>query len=222
MKYTVLIIIAVLQIGVIYSQESIKCFISTSDFVEKTEYKEFVKPEIRSEGTEFIRIPNMLNSTGKKDKLASISWAVQYKGNYWINMRYSTDYQNLEVYVKPKKIGKYSIVIINKESANLIKNGGTNYGGGLQGVLMKDSDKWGKNWEDKNGNKQKILIFDTSRPNKRHIKGHSNSIGKLLTRKNFNEILRKNFSKDEIKSLKFEHVVNIIENENGDTLPNRG
>ena len=129
--------------------------------------KNSVVPKIKLKGAEFDRIPRMLNLSNKKDKLASTSWAIYFKDEYWINMRYSKDYQNLEVYVKPKIIGRYSAIIINSETENVIKNGGTNYGGGLQGVLLKESDKWGKNWEDKNGNKHKILIFDTLVPDKK-------------------------------------------------------
>jgi hypothetical protein len=219
MKRTVLIFIAILQLATSFGQDNLKCYISTQDFANKTEYEKLVIPKIKLEGDEFVRISKMLNPSKKKDKLASTSWAIYFKDDYWINLRYSTEYQNPELFVKPKIIGKYTVIIINSETENVIQNGGTNYGGGLQGVLMKESDKWGKNWEDMNGNIAKILIFDTSVADMRHIRGHRNSIGKLLTRKNINEVLHQELEKEQIKSLKYEQVIELIKQENLNTLP---
>jgi len=162
-----------------------------------------------------VKIPKVLNSsTNKKDKLTSTSWAIKYKSEEYINFRYSEDYQNLEIYVKPDtSYGMYYLVFIDNDTENMIKSGGTNYGGGLQGYLMKESDRWGKSWKNKKEEKVKILLFDTSIQDQKHIKGHKNSIGKLVTRKNINEVLGAKLTKEKIKYLKFEDVIELIKNQ---------
>ena len=58
------------------------------------------------------------------------------------------DYQNTNVYVKPDTtIGRFQLIYIDKNTSEVIKSGDKNKGSGVQGGLIKESEKWGKNWK---------------------------------------------------------------------------
>jgi len=214
-RTTVLILSFIaLQFSLVFSQESFSCFISTEDYANRSAYENTVKPKIKMAGSSFIKAPKMINESNRKDKLASTSWAIRYNDENYVNMRYSYEYQNLELYVKPHVEGKFTVIIIDSKTHRVITSGGQNYSGGVQGLLIKESAKWGKSWIDENGEKCKIIIFDTSKPERTHIKGHVNSLGKMLSKNNFNKILSTSLPEDQIKSMTFNEVMKIIAEEN--------
>ena len=194
-------------------------YLSTSDFQNKVSGKEKIVPVIKKQEKDYIKIPKLVDDqTGKRNKPANFPWAVKLDTTYYFNLRYSRDLQNLEVYIKADIIGKFCALIIDQNTSPIISNGGANYGEGLTGVLIKESEKWGKNWISKDGKKVKLLITDTSNLELKHGFGHSNSDWKLLSRKNINEILGLSLSEEDIKSLTFEDVKSIVLEKNTDDL----
>ncbi|MGE5357133.1 MAG: hypothetical protein ACM3PT_12945 [Deltaproteobacteria bacterium] len=198
-----------------YAQDNIKCYISTGDFIQNKIYDAHLEPKIKAKNDQFFKISKFINiEDDEKDDLASMSWAILADGELYINLRYSYDYQNAELYVKPFITGKICTIIIDENTDQKILTGGTHYGAGLQGVLMKESQKWGKNWIDKLGNKHKLLIFNTTLIKSNHLNRNVNVIGELLTRKNFNVLLGLNLAEDDIEKLNFDDILNLIRNKN--------
>lgn len=196
-------------------QEDIKCYISTGDFVQKRIYDVELRPKIKSKSDQFIKISKFINiKENEKDDQASIAWALLVDRELYINMRYSHDYQNIELYVKPHITGKICAIIIDDNTDQKILSGGTNYGVGFQGVLMKESQKWGKNWIDEHGIKHKILIFNTTFIKSNHLNRNVNVSGELLTKKNFNDLLGLALNKDEIDTLSYEKIIAFIKSKN--------
>ena len=194
-------------------------YLSTSDFKNKVSGKEKIVPVIKKHEKDYIKIPKLVDEqTGKRNKPANFPWAVKLDTNNYFNLRYSQDLQNLEVYVKADIVGKFCALIIDQDTSPIISNGGANYGGGLTGVSIKESEKWSKNWISKEGKKVKLLITDTANLELKHGFGHSNSDWKLLSRKNINEILGLSLSEENIKNLTFEDVKSIVLEKNTDDL----
>lgn len=189
-------------------------FLSTPDYQNMVSGKEKVVPIIKTIEKDYIRIPKLVDDTGKRNKPANYPWAVKYDGDFYFNLRYSSELQNAEVYIKADFKGKFCVFIMDENTSPIISSGGPNYGGGLTGVLIKESEKWGKNWISKDGQKVKILITNTSNLELKHGFGHLNSDWKLLTRKNINDIFGLSFSEEEIKELTLENVKTLIMEKN--------
>lgn len=186
-------------------------YLSTSDFQNMVSGQEEIVPTIKKFEKDYIKIPKLVDEkTGKRNKPANFPWAVKIDSSYYFNLRYSRDLQNLEVYIKADIIGEFCALIIDENTSPIISSGGVNYGGGLTGVLIKESEKWGKNWLSKDGKKVNILITDTHNLELKHGFGHSNSDWKLLSRNNINEILGLSLSEEDIKELTLENVKTIV------------
>lgn len=186
-------------------------YLSTSDFQNRVSGQEKIVPVIKKHEKDYIKISKLVDEqTGKRNKPANFPWAVKLDTTYYFNLRYSRDLQNPEVYLKADIIGKFCALIIDQDTSPIISSGGANYGGGLTGVLIKESEKWGKNWISEDGKKVKLLITDTSNLELKHGFGHSNSDWKLLFRKNINEILGLSLSEEDIKNLTLKDVKTIV------------
>jgi len=124
-------------------------------------------------------------------------------------MRNTLGYQNPEVYAKFNIVGTICALFIDDNTSNTIKQGGVNYGSGPASVLMSNADKRGKNWKDAKDEKHKILVFNTDNIIDYKIR-YINIEYKLLSQKNFNEVLGTQLSDSEIDNLTFEKVKEII------------
>ena len=205
-----LLLIATLAVLTISVNAQVTCYISSSDLLSKTGYDGAVTPKLKDQGPDYVSILKMLGPSGKKAKVPSISMAIEYEGDVYINFRYCIPYQNVEVYVKPTLVGRYTIVVIDNNTSPKVRSGGSSYGGGLQGVLLKESGKWGASWEDSKGGRSKIILFDLTHPT---LKG-GRSLGNLLTRKDFNEMLNEKLTEPELESLTVEDVITLIAEKN--------
>jgi len=159
-----------------------------------------------------IHIKKVINSkSGKKVKKITNAWAIKYKGEFYFNLGYSTDLNNWKLFIKLDYVGKrYCYALIDKNTPKSIKNSGTNYGGGLSGVLMKDSNKWNKNWSNENNEKVKILLIDFKKNKFQNGKTAIGSRGNLLKRKDVKKKFKVNLPLSEIKNIKLEEILEII------------
>ncbi|WP_053405133.1 hypothetical protein [Persicobacter sp. CCB-QB2] len=214
---TILLILTLLCTNLKAQEKAIvNLFKTTDDYISNTYTDTNVTILIKEMGENHIWVKKFIDDkTGKKIKKANYSWAIEYNGNNYFNLGYSHDLNNWNVFIKFNSEGeKYCMSFIDNNSAGVIKNSGINYGGGLQGVLMKDSDKWGKYWRNNNEEKIKILFIDLTNQMEANTGRNKGSLGNLLKR---NELktkfgLEKTYA--EIKNLTFEEVLAIIERNN--------
>ena len=197
--------------------EKIYWFETTSHYRYNKISKDYVIPKkIKFKSEKFLRITKLLNPlTKKKSKKISYPWAIYCDSTLYFNLRYGTSIKFDELYIKPDVKGRYCVVYANKEILEIIYQFSTQYyGGGLLGVLINDSSKWGRNWKNEKGEKVKILIVDTKKLEIRNSKGRGNAAWKVLSKKNINEILNTNYNKEVLKEMSLDQVKDIIKEKN--------
>lgn len=156
-------------------------------------------------------------TTGEKIDKGLSAWAMEFNGDKYFNLGYSTDVNHWKTYAKFDIEGKYSVIVIDDSSPNVLKTTSNSYGGGLAGALAAESLKWGKNWKDRNGDKKRILIIDTEDVSPKRGNRNRSSHGNYMTRKQFQKIIAEtevNLSEEKIKDIKFEKIIEVIETAN--------
>ena len=158
--------------------------------------------------------------TGEKIDRGLSAWALDYNDKSYFNLGYSTDVNHWKSYAKFDIEGKYSIIVIDDNSPHVLKSTSNSYGGGLTGVLIAESLKWGKNWKDRNGVKKRILFIDSEDISPKMLDRNRSSHGNYMTRKQFQKILDEagiELSEERIKDVEFEKILEIIHIANGNT-----
>ena len=194
----------------------VNLFKTTDDYISKSYSDTNVTLLIKEIGENHIWFKKFIDDeTGKKIKKAHTSWALEYNGNTYFNLGYSLDLNNWKVFIKLNSEGnKYCMSFIDNNAPNIIKNSGPNYGGGLQAVLMKDSNKWGKSWKNSEGKKVKILFIELLDQKEPMMSRNKGSLGNLLKRKELKAKFELEKSNAEIKEMTFEEVLEILERNN--------
>ncbi len=198
----------------ISGREDIQFYPSITEFKNNNPSK-IVYTKILEKGDDFIKVHDFFDkATDKRVLRGNVPWAIKYQNQIYFNLGYSVEYQNFGLYAKYDIIGKISVLFIDDETSTNIKSSGANFGGGLVGVVMQNAEKWGKNWKDLNGKVSKVLIVSTEKIKTKYVKEYVDHLSKLLTKKNFNSILRTNFTKEEIAKFSLEDVKRIIQDIN--------
>ncbi|HMU05062.1 MAG TPA: hypothetical protein PJ990_15620 [Saprospiraceae bacterium] len=187
---------------------SVQYYISQADY-KNNKLKDNAYTSIKKKGKDYISIEKIFGSDDKKIEKAKTAFAIIIDNELYFNMRNSVEYNNSELYAKFNIIGTISALFINDRTSSTIKNGGTNYGFGVAGVILSDADKWGKNWKDTKDQKHKIMIFNKDKVIDYKIR-YINIKYELLSQKNFNDLLGTQLSESEIDNLTFEDVKEII------------
>lgn len=194
---------------------NVNLYETTKDYVEKSYSSTDVTLLAKEVRKDCILIKKFVDTqTGKKIKTAIYTWAIEYNGEVYFNLKNSTDLNNWKLFIKFDVEGpNYCMTFIDKHTSNLIKNSGANYGGGLEGALISESNKWDKNWVNEDGEKVKIFMVNL---NKQVYSGNgkTSSAGNFLKRKELKSLFKLNKSISEIRKLTFEEVLQIIEKEN--------
>jgi len=196
-------------------REEIKVYFSSTDLVNTNPDSGIWFTKIKKSEDDYVQCHKIFNGENNiRLQEPNLPWAINVRGEDYLHMRYCDEYRNEDVYVKYDIQGKVCALFISGDTSGKIKSGGKqayHYGGGLFGVIMKDEDKWGKNWKNAKTEKFKILIINTTRINPRTEKPYKKHLSKLLSKKNFNEQLNTNYTKKEIENFSFEKIVEIIE-----------
>lgn len=220
MKNFIILLFATLLFSNLNAQEriNVNLFKTTNDYISKTYTDTNMTLVVREIGENHIWFKKFIqDKTDRKTKRAHTSWAIEYKGSTYFNLGYSSDLNNWKVFIKLNSEGsQYCMSFIDENASNVIKNSGTNYGGGLQGVLMKDSSKWGKSWKNKEEQKVKILFIDLANQKEAAMSRNKGSIGNLLKRSELKTKFKLEKTKKQIKEMTFEQVLEIINNAQAD------
>jgi hypothetical protein len=204
--------------GFAQNEKKFNYFVSTSDYLKGNISEDSVQPKkVVFESEEMLKIPKLIDcKTRKKSVKAGFPWAIYIDSIVYFNFRYGQGILCPELYVKPNVVGRYCVVYANKDYAKQIINYSVNYyGGGLTGALIKESEKWGRNWENQE-EKVKIFIVDTKKLELQHMNGYKNAAWKILDKNNINEILGTEFSKQEIDEISLQDIKEIIAKRNNE------
>lgn len=170
---------------------------------------------LKDQSDQHITIKGIFDlKTGEKIDKGISAWAMEFNGENYFNLGYSTDVNHWSSYSKFDVEGKYSLVIIDDNSPDILKRTSNSYGGGLTGALIAESLKWGKNWKDSDGVKKKILLIDSGDISRAAGNRNRSSHGNYMTRKQFQKILDEtgtSLTEGKIKDIEFEKVLEIIE-----------
>lgn len=198
--------------GLSQNKFTIKYFESTLEYTNNSLSSNSVIPD----GTKYIanrllKIRKLIDpETGKKSKKIKIPWAIDSGSDIYFNLFYCNDMFSPGLYVKPDVIGRYCVFYTDTQALRLIHSNSPNtYGGGLTGVLINESRKWGKNWTDENEEKIKIFIVDT-KDLELKLKNKNHALWKILTRKNLNKILNLDLSEERLENISLDEVKNLI------------
>ena len=189
----------------------VQYYFSKTRYINNDPYDTPMYTKIKETGKDYIRIHDIFDATN--DKMVSkarSAWAIKIDSVNYFNMRYVKDYQNPELYTKFDIEGHICALFIDDDTSSKVKSGGSYYGGGLVGVLMKDANKWGNNWEKSDGKKSKIIVINAIKPKTDNPRDYNTSMGDILSKKNFNQLLDTNFSEAEIDNYTFDQVIEII------------
>lgn len=149
--------------------------------------------------------------SSKKFNEGERSWALKYNNSYFFNLGYSSDLNSWNNWVKIDVIGKYCLIIIHPKS-DLVRHIGNNNGGlGLEGLLNKESVKWGKNFINNKNENIKMIFIDTENQSEPFMSRYKGSIGNLLTRKDLKKLSEKHNVIFDDKNATFENVIEFIE-----------
>jgi hypothetical protein len=202
--------------------EKVMLYETTQDYLDNKPMRVQVGVLIEEKSQQHITIKGIFDSkTGLIMKKELSAWALKYEGQNYFNLGYSNDVNHWNSYAKFDIEGRYSIIIIDENSPSVLNSSSVSYGGGLAGVLMSESTKWGKNWRDSNGMKKKILLIDTKEIKPKSLSRNSGSLGNYLSRKKFHEIVNQsqsNLTEDKLKNLTYEEVIEMIKFANKNTL----
>jgi len=214
----IIIVSLILGFSNLNAQKLIKVntYKTTQDYISKTYTEVNVTLEVREITESYIRFRCFIDTQiGKKIKKLNSSWAIEYEGQNYFNLRYSSELHNQHVFIKMDIEGThYCASFIGEDPPKVIKRSGMNYGGGLQGILLKSSDKWFTNWIDKSGSKNKILLIDLINQEPIFMSKRTISKGILLSKKDFKIKFGIKKSIAKIREMTFEEVIDLIKYSN--------
>lgn len=193
--------------------EPLILFTATREFLNNSAFEGEAFAYVDPISAKHLRIKKIVDKNGKKLKEGSSAYAIQYKGENYFNLGYSTDLNNWTFYAKFDIVGRYCAIIIDDDTPAVIRKGGSNYPMGAAGALMKDSVKWGKAWLDKDGKKKRLLFIDTLKYEPESGSRNGGSIGNYLSRSEFMDILtahKLDIRDRKVKELTFEEVIQLI------------
>lgn len=221
-KPTILLILTLIFSIRTHSQESI--YVNTYESMKDYKQKKFTLKKVELEtnqiGQNYISYFKFIDpESGKKLTGSNSIWAIEYKGENYFNMTYSFNFKKVKIFLKLDLEGdNYCASYISKDMPSIINNPNNGYmgsamGGVLGGLLEHYASKsslWSNGWYDKNENKTLIHLVNLN------IKygGTENGMGEILTKKLMKELFLKMYKLREIKMLKFENILEIIESHN--------
>ena len=218
LKKTILILSACFLFFSAQAQDTIKVnlYKTTDDYITKKFTDTNITLVVKEIGKNYLNVKKFIDdTTGKTLKNSASTWAITYNGKTYLNLGYTNDLNNWKLFVCFDIEGNnFCSIFIGDETPNIIKNSGNYYGGGLTGVLLKESTKWGKNWTNQQGQKLKILFINLNKQNQSFGNRNKGSLGYLITRKELKEKLELDKSNDEMENMSFEEAVRSIQEKN--------
>lgn len=195
------------------TQSPIKLYQTTRDFIKGTVWEVDAIALIVNESEHHIQIEKIIDSETKKTiKRGTSAWATEYKSEKYFNLGYSGDLNRWGYYIKFDIIGRYSVIIIDDTIPFNTKTDTRYYGAGLNDVLIGESNKWGKKWENNNDEKKKILFMDLHDLDRKSHFSHNAqcTTANYLTRNKLKEIMGEKFPDIDGKDVSFDQAMEII------------
>lgn len=202
----------------LHTLEPVKLYETSNDFLNKKPMKNELGVLVKDKGNQHITTKGVFDlTTGVRSKKGISAWAIEYNDNLYFNLGYSTDVNHWGSYARFDIEGKYCAIIIDDNSPYILKSTSQSYGGGLAGVLIAESLKWGKNWKDENGSKKRLLFIDTEDVQNQMMNRNESAHGNYFTKKQFKKILDETgtvLTNEKIKDIEFDRIIKLINSAN--------
>ena len=216
MKKIIIILIFINTLN-LFSNEivSINLYATTEDYLNKTHSYKNATAELIEKNNRYLRLGQLIDpKTGKKLKRPNrFSWMIEYEGQNYFNMGYIYDLPRWNLFVKFDIIGqRLGAIFMDREFQEVFLSTNLNsYGGGLTGVLLKEAEKWGGNWINKNNEKLRIIFVDFELIQPKFQNRNKSSIGFFLSRGHLKMLLDLDIKRKDLKEIKFEEAVKLIQ-----------
>ena len=202
----------------LHTLERVKLYETSNDFLNKQPMEIELGILIKDKSDQHITSKGVFDlKTGEISKKGISAWAIEYNDEHYFNLGYSTDLNHWSTYAKFDIEGKYCAIIIDDNSPNILKSTSQTYGGGLTGVLMAESLKWGKNWKDEEANNKRLLFIDTENILSKMMSRNESAHGNYFTRKQLKKILDETgtvLTDEKIKDIEFSKIIELINTAN--------
>ena len=198
----------------LYGQQSVPYYEQPGDVFTDTPGPSELSMFARYRDSSVIEVKRFVDErTGAKprDKFIRYPWAIRVDSAYFFNLRYVTEYQNTEVFARGEVIGDIAVITIDKNSNRRIKGGGNSYGGGLSGVVMNSSQKWGKGWRGPADLPTKVLVIDLQPEEEDQTGTFRDRVWKLLSRQDVNAFFGTDFAKETLQEWSVEDLLKYLE-----------
>lgn len=198
--------------------EPVKLYETSNDFLNKQPMAIELGVLVKDKSDQHLTVKGIFDlKTGEISKRGISAWAIEYHDGHYFNLGYSTDLNHWNSYVKFDIEGKYCAIIIDDHSPYILKSTSQSYGGGLTGVLMAESLKWGKNWKDEEGHKKRLLFIDTEDIQNKMMSRNKSAHGNYFTKKQLKKLLDETgtvLTDEKIKDIEFSKIIELINTAN--------
>lgn len=145
-----------------YYRSPIEIFVSVDDFLSGVPTSGNYYARLKEKQEDYVFLSEVFDArTHRRIHKDSLAWAIRYKGEEYIHLKYTDKYFNENVYAKFDIVGDICAMYIDDETSKKVKSGGTYTTYDLSGYLDKEIKKWGDNWKNKAGDKCKVLTINT-------------------------------------------------------------
>jgi len=186
----------------------------TSDYLNDQLSESEVILEAREMGDDYIYVKNVLEKdTHKRSKNGTKAWAIEYKGNAYLNLMYSENTKAPQFYVMLDIKGKYCVAIMDQKFLKSLKNAKNDYVmmGLIGSAVLTAAESWGANFADSTGSLKKVLVVDTRTTSPTT----KNSSGEFITRSKLKWFLGKKQLEAKLDEYSVEDIVARAEELNG-------
>ncbi|GAA0872724.1 hypothetical protein GCM10009117_18710 [Gangjinia marincola] len=193
-------------------EREVEIYRTTDDFFN--DKSETVIAVIKAMSPDHIAVRKLIDkNTKKKIKKMGVLWGLKYKGEKYFHLFHSDDHLSSFIFVKLTSYEKpYPYVIVEPDSHPVLSQLSGSYGGVLTNVVVKEANKWNKNWTDSLGNKNKIVLIDLEdRRGKWNGKEDQFAKANWLRRKKYRELNPTISDTTKIKETPFEEVIRFLD-----------
>jgi len=229
LKYNYVIIILLVYTNTVVSQNitGVEFYRSMDDFLYEESVGENYKVTRKSISNTCIQIKKIKDpKSGKRLHNIHKAWAIKYKDNYYSNVGYTKEYQDLHLYILMDYIGdRYCYSILNPKADKALKRPKPipiplSVGHVVANAIRfstYDKAFFSKKWKTKKGKKYEVILIDLYDPKKKTVDHNYGSRGRVMDKLYAKKKLDIDVTLSEARDMTLYEILTIIEKR--DILP---